>query len=395
MAGISASEKIQGKDIVIIEKNQILGRKVLATGNGRCNFSNVKCSWEDYSKNGADLVKSVFKNFGPEETVSYFKSLGIYPRADEEGRLYPYSLEGASFVEALVDRLKMKQVNIRLGMEVGSVAKAAKGFEIKSSQGTIFSDKLIIATGGKAGLKFGSSGDGYGFAKKLGHSLIVPKPALVQIITEEGVKEKIKGVRVKGRVSLYLGDKNLGEMIAEENGEIQFFEEGLSGISVFELSRHLAETPERYYISLDLFPDLDKTEVMKILLDRKEKLSPYKAEALLATLIPEKLIPVYLRAVKISEKESIGQINKEKVCDLGNLLKERLYRVKATKGWVEAQVTTGGINISEVSSGTLESLICPGLFLAGELLDVDGPCGGWNLQWAWSSGYVAGLGAVE
>lgn len=394
MAGISASEKIPGKDIVILEKNQILGRKILATGNGRCNFSHVACKWEDYGKNGQALVKSIFSTFGPKESLKYFESLGIYGRADEEGRLYPYSLEGAGFLGGLLERLKENQVNIELEAEVKAIEKTERGFELSLGQTKILCEKLIIATGGKAGLRLGSTGDGYGFARSLGHSLVAPRPALVQVLTEEAKKENIKGVRVKGRVNLYLpGGQREVKLVSSEIGEIQFYQEGLSGISIFQLTRHMDHGPENYLIGLDLFPELELSDMEALLMARQKSLAKGQAPGLLRSLIPEKLIQLYLIESKIDKEERIGKIGQDKIKALAGLLKEKLYQVKSTKGWIEAQVTIGGISVEELDEKTLESRLSPGLYLVGELVDVDGPCGGWNLQWAWSSGYVAGIRA--
>ncbi len=396
MAGISASDEIPGKDIVIIEKNRVLGRKVLATGNGKCNYSNTNCGWKDYSPGGRSLVRNIFEIFGPEQTLEYFKSMGIYPIVQEEGRIYPHSLEGSSFVQAMVDRLHLKEVDLLLNREVKALTRKDKFFEVKLERDTIVSEAVVLATGGKAGLRFGSTGDGYGFAKKLGHSLIPARPALVQVITEEGARERIKGVRAKAEVKLFrIDESDNKEEVIRERGEVQFFEEGLSGICIFQLSRYMEGNSKNYIISLDLFPDISEAELVNIFKDRKIALAGSQGEALLRTLIPDKLIAIYLKESGIMESERIAAVDESRIIELATLLKRRIHHVRATKGWVEAQVTAGGINNSEVNSNTLESKICPGLFFAGELLDVDGPCGGWNLQWAWSSGYVAGVSACK
>lgn len=391
MAAISAARATKSDSINLLEKNEFLGRKVLATGNGRCNFSNAFCSWQDYGAGSHLHVQKAFNHLGPGDTVELFSELGILAKEEDEGRLYPYSSQASTLVNALVEELEYKKVKIRTSLEVSGIRKDRKHFIVEHKNGVFQSEKLIIATGGKAGLKYGSTGDGYGFAKNFGHSLIRPLPALVQVITEDAFSERLKGIRAKGAVTLKKGDS----LIACEKGEIQFTDKGLSGICIFDLSRHLGENPAEYSIETDLFPEYSYGQVLQLLNDRKNKLNERTAESLLKGMLNSKLVPVYLDAAEIDIKQKAGEIEDVKLQKLAGILKSLKHNLKGTKGWVEAQVTKGGINSDEIHEDTLESKLVPGLYFAGEIMDVDGRCGGWNLQWAWSSGWMAGFHASK
>ena len=391
MAALSAARLFPAGAVILLEKNPGLGRKIAATGNGRCNFSNRFCRWQDYRGSDLSLVSNAFKHLSPADTTALFEELGILSREEGDGRLYPYSEQASSVTEALQEALKEKGVAVRLSAEVTAVDKKEDKFYIEFAGGSILANALIIATGGKAGHRYGSTGDGYGFAKSFGHTLQRPLPALVHIITEDTFAGKLKGVRAKGAVSLIKGREN----IATEEGEIQFTEDGLSGICIFDLSRYLGETPATFHIRIDLFPEYSLDRVQELLEKRRRKIGGRPAEHLLKGLLHDKLIPLYLELSGVPGEAFIHQITDRQSLRLSKLLKCREVAVKGTKGWVEAQVTAGGVKSEEVRGETLESRLVPGLFFAGEVLDVDGKCGGWNLQWAWSSGWTAGLHAAS
>ncbi|GAB1476273.1 NAD(P)/FAD-dependent oxidoreductase [Bacillota bacterium] len=391
MAAISAAQRIPGEEIVLIEKNRILGRKVLATGNGRCNFTNRFCQWQDYGGRGPGHVRACFQLLSPSDTVSLFEKLGIPAREEGEGRLYPYSEQASSLVDALLAEIDSRGIHVLLETEVNEINKRENKFRIKVKEGkSLTAERLIIATGGKAGLKFGSTGDGYGFAKSFGHTLRRPLPGLVQIVTNDGFPSGCRGVRAKGAVSLRKGK----DIIAREKGEIQFTGDGVSGICVFDLSRYLGEDPEGFYVQIDLFPDLSKEELLNLLRTRKNNMPGRPAEFLLKGMLNDKLIPFYLEALGLEAGKTLGGVSNAQLELLAEMLKCREAGVKGTKGWVEAQVTLGGVSSNEIREDDLESKLVPGLFFAGEVLDVDGKCGGWNLQWAWSSGWTAGFHAA-
>jgi predicted Rossmann fold flavoprotein len=390
MAAVSAAKILPGKEIAIFEKNQVLGRKVLATGNGKCNFSNQNCSWSDYRKQNQKLVQEVFNTMSPQNTIVLFEEMGILSRTDSEGRIYPYSEQSSSVKEALEAEIQFANVINVVNNTVMNVEKNVTGFEITLSNEEVWqAERLIIATGGKAGSQFGSTGDGYGFAKKFGHTLVRPMPALVQMLSSDKSFHLYKGVRAKGSVTLYKGKKS----IAMEMGEIQFTENGLSGICIFNLSRYLEPDCKDTFVKVDLFPEYSLSSLIEILCRRKNFMGDRTVETFLYGILNKKLIPSYLKQWGMDWKLPISAISFEEVKSLTKILKSWMVPINGTKGWSEAQVTSGGINVSEINESTLESKQIPGLFFAGEVLDVDGKCGGWNLQWAWSSGYVAGRSA--
>jgi predicted Rossmann fold flavoprotein len=390
MAALSASRILSAGEVILLEKNSVLGRKLSATGNGRCNFSNRFCRWQDYGGQDLSLVRHAFDHLGPAGTEALFEELGIMAREESEGRLYPYSEQASAVTDALRDALKDNGVTVCLDTEVTRVKKSENRFIVEYDGGSVQARSLIIATGGKAGHRYGSTGDGYGFAKSFGHTLRRPLPALVQIVTENGVSGRLRGVRAKGAVSLIKGQ----ELVAREEGEIQFIENGLSGICIFDLSRLLGEDPAAFRIRIDLFPEYSSDRLLELLESRKRKFTNRPAESLLVGMLHDKLITLYLELSGVDAGSSVCQVDEAQLLCLSRLLKCREVAIKGTKGWIEAQVTVGGVKREEVCGETLESKLVPGLFFAGEVLDIDGKCGGWNLQWAWSSGWTAGQHAA-
>lgn len=391
MAAISASRMLPGREIVLLEKNPVLGRKVSATGNGRCNFSNRLCRWEDYNGQGSMHVRRSFDLLDPSDTVRLFEKLGMLAREENEGRIYPYTEQATTVVEALKEEISSCGVDVHLDAEVSGIEKRGDKFDILVKGGqALRAMRLIIATGGKAGLKFGSTGDGYGFAKGFGHTLRRPLPGLVQILTDDRFSRESKGVRAKGAVSL----RRENEIIAREKGEIQFTGDGVSGICVFDLSRYLGEDPAALYLQIDLFPDHSREEIYNLLKEKRNNMPGRRAESLLKGILNDKLVPIYMEISGLQAGKTMGLVDDGQLEQLARLLKSREVGVKATKGWVEAQVTLGGVSNGEIREDSLESKLVPGLFFAGEVLDVDGKCGGWNLQWAWSSGWTAGFYAA-
>lgn len=391
LAALSAAKHLPPGEILLIEKNPVLGKKVAASGNGRCNFSNRFCRWQDYRGKDISMVRYAFDCMGPAETSQLFEKLGIVPKEEKEGRLYPYSEQGSSVPEILEEELLLNTVEIAYEIEVKGIKKAGDIFAIEYEDGLIYAQSVVVATGGKAGHKFGSTGDGYGFAKGFGHGLRRPLPALVQIVTKDELSEEFKGLRVKAGANLIKD----GGLVAREEGELQFISGGLSGICIFDLSRYLGEEPEDCTIEIDLFPEFSQMKLLNILKLRKITMKGRTAESLLKGILNSKLIGPYLNLSNILPDMSIEEVEELKLEELAGLLKCRKVSVQGTKGWIEAQVTIGGINSDEVKVETLESKLATGLFFAGEVLDIDGKCGGWNLQWAFSSGFTAGINAAR
>lgn len=418
MAAVSAARL--GAEVIVIEGNNKIGKKLLATGNGRCNFTNKKCGFQNFNESGDGFVRSVLDRFSAIDAINFFEDIGILAREEDEGRCYPYSGQAFSLVSALSRYAESLRVRFVLSDAADEVGRKEKSFYVKCRSGRLFScDSLIIACGGRAGLKFGSTGDGYGFSKIFGHTLIPPRPGLVAVESAEEYMSELKGVRAKARVILM--DRDV--VAAEESGEVQFTGTGISGICIFDLSRFMnaprpqskkrkqkdrgtaeikdSKLPE-YSIRIDLVPEKTEEEIYRLLIKFiscsqedsgileaavEVKDSQCLAEAL-AGVVNVKLAGV------ISEMTfNAGQ--GDEVRQAARIIKNFNIKVTHTKGWDDAQVTCGGIRREEINPETMESKIQKGLYFCGEVVDVDGQCGGYNLQWAWASGYVCGIAACS
>lgn len=385
-AAISAMEKKPTLRVCIVEKKEELGKKLLATGNGKCNITNSSCT--EY-----EVVKGFLNNNG------------IVLKEEDEGRMYPQSGQAASVLELLKWRVKKLNVTTFTNCHVLSVIKSeSEGFKVNidcaNEKVIIPCKKVILACGGKSGPQFGTTGDGYGIAKSFGHSISRIYPVLVPLECE-GVKKSLKGIRVKGKVTLLKNE----QPITEETGEIQFTVDGLSGICIFNLSRYiklelnsnitLDEAFRQYSIEIDFLPEMEEEEVIEFLKDRRFLMSEMPAEIYLASIINMKLGEQIIEEILKDKSSTIGNITYEGVEEIAMLLKSSRYVVTGAKGWKEAQCTGGGIVLDEVNLETMESKISEGIYFTGELLDYDAPCGGFNLHNAWLTGIKAGRGVAE
>ncbi len=385
-AAISLKRLAPEYKVLILEKNKELGRKLEATGNGRCNLTNESA-----------------KAYG--EIKEFFENLGLLLRSEGEGRVYPYNEQARAVVFKLTQALFFHSVKVELSASVAEVqALPGKGFKvsvIKEGQGsfTYFAEKVLIASGGKAGPQFGTIGEGYRWAKALGHRVTTTIPVLTPVISKESVKELV-GTRVKASVGLYKS----GKEVAREDGEVQFTSQGLSGIAVFNLTRFIRKDIDgfsSYEFSLDLMPEYREEEIVTFI--KKQGLTlnsrdhhlvyhenPKAMESLILGLLPIKLsVDLVQKAIKICS--TCGNVTNEDFAkSLASLIKGYSFTVDEIKGWQFAQCTAGGVVLEEVDSETMESKIVKNLYFAGEILDYDGPCGGFNLQHAWETGIKAG-----
>lgn len=377
---VAAARENPDAKIEVIEKNKELGKKILATGNGRCNISNRNAS-------------------GLNPVLDFFESIGLMLREENEGRLYPYSEQAGAVVAALEREMDRLGIQKRTLSEVEKIEKAGSGFRIHLKNGeTLSSKKVAITTGGKAAPQYGTTGDGYSFARGFGHRIVRLVPTLMPLVCE-GNFETIKGVRAKGRVTLL----KEGVPVCIETGEIQFTEEGLSGICIFNLSRllkieegmNLDEGFRKYTISIDFVPEKTPEALLRHLRERKKRDADQPAAALLHSIINSKLEPFVCESILGKRKTTAGGITEEELKKLAEGIKAFELRVTGGKGWKFAQCTGGGVSMDEINMDTLESTLVKGLFFGGEIIDYDGPCGGYNLQNAWANGLVAGCNIVK
>lgn len=386
MAAALAAAENPEVEVLVLERQSRVGRKLLATGNGRCNLTNLHALEGGYHGESPDFSQAALTRFSPEETLAWFRSLGLYTVAEPSGRVYPYSDQANSVVDVL--RLAMDKPNITLitGFTVEKIRREPEGFTLSSREDSYFCDKVIVACGGLAGSKLGGTMSGYQLLGKLGHRSTRLRPALVQIKCGWGGVVGLKGVRANCHVKI-LRDEAL---FAQSTGELQFTEMGLSGPVIFEISRDVCFGKGDWKARLDFLPEMSQEELEEMLLERKQRNFPM--EELLTGILHNRLGRVLTKAAGISGRQA-GDLTREEIAQVCRTVKDFDIPLTEPLGMDSAQVTAGGVLTENFDPQTLESCLVPGLYACGEVLDVDGDCGGYNLQWAWSSGRTAGLHA--
>lgn len=398
MAALAASKN--GADVLIIEKMGQLGKKILVTGNGKCNYTNYYQSEECYRGSCASFAWKALQEFGQKETVELFKTYGIMP-ADRDGYVYPLSGQASSVRNILEREIESAKIQVNKGEKVLNIKihinnKTGKqdGFIARTDKGNYFARKIIVATGGKAGAVHGSDGSGYNIAKSLGHSVITPLPALVPCILDENYLKDWAGVRTTGSVKVYSEE---GRFLCEDTGELQFVQQGISGIPVFQVSRYVSielNKGKRPYLVIDILPGYSKEEIATEIARRRRQFINISTGSLFDGMLNSRLAKALLKKCGISLKRPAKTLTEAEIKRIANIIKKWCLAVKTVGDFDKAQVTCGGMPAAEINAGTLESEICQGLYFAGEIIDIDGKCGGYNLQWAWTSGYIAGNAAA-
>lgn len=394
MAAIMAARG--GAKVTLAEKNRQAGKKLLATGNGRCNFTNRRQELSLYRSGYPELVKKVLEAYSMEDTVAFFEELGILVK-DRNGYLYPNSGQASSIAEVLrleVQRLARQHlIKEAYNTEVLGVEKQKDIFRVRTEGWTYEGEAVILACGSEAAPKTGSTGDGYRFARELGHQIIPPLPALTGVYVREEDRGMLAGIRMDAKVTLRID----GEACMEEKGEVQFASYGLSGIPVFQVSRYVSRAlaeGRACEIDLDICPGHTEAELEEILKRHGERMKDRKGTDILMGMFPEKLSQMLLGRAGISLKKSRKDWTGQDCLRLAGQMKKLVFHLFGCRGYEQAQVCTGGVPLTELKGISMESAVVPGLYFAGELLDVDGACGGYNLQWAWSSGSLAGTYAA-
>lgn len=391
MAAVTAAG--MGAGVTVYEAKDRLGKKILATGNGKCNFTNLVQEDSCYRGTDAFFSKAARTVFSVEKTLDFFKNIGIEPKV-RNGYVYPNSEQAASVADALFMELRAKKVKVMYA-QVYSVKEMDGQFLVKSEQGQAEYDKVILCCGSCAGMKNPKEFTGYQLAERLGHHTTALIPALVQLRCKEKWFKTVSGVRTEGVVAVLEN----GKKIAEEKGELLFADYGLSGIPVFQVSRFAGEAllrGSKVTCQIDLLPGYTKEELEALLEKRFETLKSRTTEEVLTGLLNHKLNYVLLKEAGMDPvADSKKAYRKEDIAKLAVRYKNFNCQVTELNPFSNAQVCAGGVDTSEINPETMESKLVKGLYFAGELVDVDGTCGGYNLQWAWSSGYVAGMHAAE
>ncbi len=390
-----------GASVTVLEHMDRAGRKILATGNGRCNFSNRDQRPEYYRCGQKDFPWKVISRFPEPETERFFEGLGILIK-DRNGYLYPNSDQASSILGALFTELERREVRVRLNCHAEKAEKQGGEFVISAGQGIFRADALVLAAGSKAAPKTGSDGSGYELVRAFGHYVIPPLPALVQLRCAEKDYKQLGGIRTDARVRLFaekgkgVAEKGKDVLLAEDRGELQLTEYGISGIPVFQVSRYASVALReglRVRAEIDFLPDLSLEETEEMLRSRLRAMSDTVCARWTNGLLNGKLCAVLLKRAGIPPERKAGDVPERSWRAFLKQLKAFETRVTGTNPFDRAQVCCGGVDTREVNPETLESRRTPGLYFAGEILDVDGICGGYNLQWAWSSGAVAGSAA--
>ena len=385
-AAIAASEN-PDVQVILFERQARVGKKLLATGNGRCNLSNRNASIEKYHGDDPIFAATALQLFPVEETLEWFGNLGLFTVTEDSGKVYPYSDQANSVVDILRFGLVKPNITLHTGFEVRKVRQTENGFAVHGEEETVNCDRLIIACGGLAGTKLGGSMSGYKLLSQFGHKTTKLRPSLVQLKTSWSGISSLKGVRANCCISIFKDD----QLYAKSSGEIQFTDYGISGPVVFEISRDVCFGKGEWYAHIDFLPQYTEEQLVKALSARKN--TELAAEELLTGILHNRLGRILTRAAGLRDQTLIRDIDDSVLNRLCEMAKS--FRIELTEpmGMDRAQVTAGGIITDDFDPNTMQSKLVPGLYACGEVLDIDGDCGGYNLQWAWSSGRLAGMSA--
>ena len=387
MAAVTAAEK--GADVTLLEKKEQLGKKILVTGNGKCNYGNLLTGPSDYRGHDRALIRSVLKAYPVEKSIDWFESSGMLSMSRRE-YLYPASQNAATVVTILKRRLKEAGVEVVTDCYVSRISEISEegtGFKAFTSRGEFTADKLILACGSEAGVTDERAFNAYGFLTSFGHYVYPALPALVPLFSDSGLESIWDGVRVIAAVT-YRENR--------EEGEIQLTKKGISGIPVFQLSRYIAEDLRLRpaFVTIDFLPNYEEEALIGYLTELKgTKRAEQDGYEVLTGWLPKKLAEAFSRQDSTFLRKKTGDYSEADAGKLVGMVKDFRLRITGTDDLRAAQTITGGADTTEFSA-QLESLLVPGLYVTGELLDVDGRCGGYNLHFAFATGYIAGMNAA-
>lgn len=378
-AAISA--KNENTDVTIYEKEKRVGRKILATGNGRCNMTNTTASYNDYHSLDIKFIYPMIERFWVDQTLDFFENIGILWKEEDDGKVYPYSDTASAVLDVLRQKLEKSGVITECEFGVKKIKKQNNQFIIEDKNGNRKrADRVIIATGGMAGAQLGSDGSGYKILEGFGHKITKLYPSLVQIRTQTDTVKKLKGIKVNAKVSV--GDK-------EKTGEVLFTDYGISGPPVFWLSSYIEGEKE---IALDIMPEYSYTDISDMITKRVNTLGDIPLEDFFVGMLNKRVSQALLKHIGVEPLSRLASsLSRKEIQAISSIIKNFKLQIKGTSTWNNAQVTKGGADVSQFNADTMESKLVKGLYCCGEVLDVDGDCGGYNLQWAWSSGYIAGI----
>ncbi len=377
-----------GQNVTVLEQNAKIGKKILVSGNGKCNITNRYITTNRFHGHNPDFIEKSLENHGFQVVETFFTSIGLALVEGKEGKIFPLSLQASTVVELLEYEAKRAGVQILCDSAVTSLTKNTDTFTVETEQGSHTCHKLLLASGSPAAPQLGGSNSGYAFATKMGHTLIPRQPSLVQLCSEESWVKGCRGVKISGLAKLYAN----GEYITEKKGDLLFTDYGISGLAILDLSREASIRLANFdycELRLDLMPALSKEKLSNLLLNRINSGSEKPIALWLQGILHKKLIPVILEQSKCKAREE-NKLDRKEINKLVHSIKNLKLSISDTKGFEGAEVSTGGINTEEVNPLTMESDLVPNLYFAGEILDVDGDRGGFNFHFAWVSGMRAG-----
>ncbi|MFR7349271.1 NAD(P)/FAD-dependent oxidoreductase [Peptoniphilus sp.] len=380
-SALVASEK---HEVTIFERNNRIGKKLLATGNGRCNLTNVSVERKNFHGDG-NFAYKIYKKFDNETAVKYFEDLGILTTTKESGKIYPRSLTAASVLNVFLEELENRNIEVKTDKYINKIEKIKNRFKIHTKEESYTFDRVIMATGGMSMASSGSDGNGYKLLKDLGHTVLETHPALVQLKLKSNFLKHLSGTKVEG-VCYLLKD---GKVIKERSGDILFTDYGISGPPILDLSRYVLDGNYRLRFSIvnDLMTEEDKNDFLEYFY-RTISSKDMTLERFLIGILNKKFIHYVLKTLDLDRNMKVMDLDQSKSYELLKILTESEFEIIGNNGYKNSQVTVGGISIKEINEN-MESKIVNGLYIIGEILNIDGDCGGYNLQWAWSSAYVA------
>ncbi len=387
MAAAIAAAAQENVQVLLLERQARVGHKLQATGNGRCNLTNLHAGPDSYHGTRPEFAAQALCAFPVERTLAWFHELGLLTVAEPSGRVYPYSDQANSVVDVLRFGLEKPNITLKTGFEVRKVRRDESGFTVEGNDERLRCDRLIIACGGLAGTRLGGSLSGYQLLQRLGHGSTALRPALVQLRASWSGCAALKGVRANCRVQLCRD----GQCRAESTGQLQFTEYGLSGPVIFEISRDACREPGTWSCVLDFLPQVSASQLLDMLEARAK--TELGAQELLTGVLHNRLGRVLTKAAGIDLSMPVRLLQRQQLERVCRIVKEFEIALTEPMGMDCAQVTAGGVYTRQFAPRTMESLLVPGLYACGEVLDIDGDCGGYNLQWAWSSGFCAGTAA--
>jgi len=393
IAAITAARN--GADVTLFERSDRVGKKLLATGNGQCNLTNINCDHTRFHGENPAFVNTVFTQFNVDDTIAFFNALGALTIIEPDGKVYPRTLQASTILDLLRYELELPGISVKTQTPVDSLHKGKYDFTLHTPSGSFSADSVIVTCGSKAAPQLGGNGSGIELLVKLGHTVTATYPVLVPLKTDYPFNRHLKGTKVDATITVFVNDRE----ITREHGELLFTDYGLSGPPIIQLSIPVNEAlhqNKQVCCQVDLFPDMQREQLITHLQKVVVVKSLMPLETALIGFVNKRLITSILTDSGCADHRiPAGALGTAEIAAIASTVKAWRFTLCGSLSWNDAHVSAGGVRTSEFNAATLESKKVKGLYAAGEILDITGDCGGFNLQWAWSSGYLAAYAAVK